>query len=81
MRAAAAPARQPQTDSPPRTGRVTRASVKNFQLIKPGEPDHILVQHGRVGSDTFTMDVSWPLSVIQAFAICLSALTMKLGVE
>jgi hypothetical protein len=62
-------------------GRVTRASVKNFQLVRPEDHNHVVLQHGRVGQDTFTMDVAWPLSPIQAFAVCLSSLHAKLGVE
>lgn len=62
-------------------GRVTRASVKNFQLVRPEDHNHVVLQHGRVGQDTFTMDVAWPLSMIQAFAVCLSSLHSKLGVE
>ena len=62
-------------------GRVTRASVKNFQLVRPEDHNHIVLQHGRVGQDLFTMDVAWPLSPIQGLAVCLSSLHAKLGVE
>lgn len=62
-------------------GRVTRASVKNFQLVRPEEHDHVVLQHGRVGQDTFTMDIAWPMSMIQGLAVCLSSLHAKLGVE
>jgi tubby-related protein 1 len=62
-------------------GRVTRASVKNFQLVRPEDNTHIVLQHGRVGENKFTMDMSWPISPIQAFAVCLSSLHGKLGVE
>ena len=33
-------------------GRVTQASVKNFQIIHPKEQDHVIMQFGRI------MDVS-----------------------
>lgn len=62
-------------------GRVTRASVKNFQLVRPEDHDHVVLQHGRVGQDTFTMDIAWPMSIIQGFAVCLTSLHAKLGVE
>ncbi len=62
-------------------GRVTRPSVKNFQLCKPSDHDHIVLQHGRVGADTFTMDMAYPCSPIAAFAICISSLHAKLAVE
>ncbi|XP_065029550.1 tubby-like F-box protein 14 [Musa acuminata AAA Group] len=62
-------------------GRVTMASVKNFQLIEatqpaashpsPLEQDKIILQFGKVAEDMFTMDYRYPLSAFQAFAICL----------
>merc|ERR1712028_178783 len=49
-------------------GRVTRASVKNFQLSDPKEdPDVVVMQFGRVGKDAFTMDFQYPLCALQAF--------------
>ncbi|XP_055226026.2 tubby-related protein 2 isoform X3 [Gorilla gorilla gorilla] len=65
-------------------GRVTRASVKNFQIVDPkhrelletslaGPEEHLVLQFGRVGPDTFTMDFCFPFSPLQAFSICLSS--------
>lgn len=78
-------------------GRVTVASVKNFQLIaatqpaagaptpsqQPPQSDHdkIILQFGKVGKDMFTMDYRYPLSAFQAFAICLSSFDTKLACE
>ncbi|KAF7803666.1 tubby-like F-box protein 8 [Senna tora] len=77
-------------------GRVTVASVKNFQLIAatqpaagaptpsqpaPPEQDKIILQFGKVGKDMFTMDYRYPLSAFQAFAICLSSFDTKLACE
>ncbi|KAF8106901.1 hypothetical protein N665_0130s0067 [Sinapis alba] len=75
-------------------GRVTVASVKNFQLIAANQPqaqaqasgqgdgpDKILLQFGKVGKDMFTMDFRYPLSAFQAFAICLSSFDTKLACE
>ncbi|XP_028801007.1 tubby-like F-box protein 8 [Neltuma alba] len=77
-------------------GRVTVASVKNFQLIAaaqpaasastpsqpaPSEQDKIILQFGKVGKDLFTMDYRYPLSAFQAFAICLSSFDTKLACE
>uniref|UniRef100_A0A5B7AQ76 Tubby-like F-box protein n=2 Tax=Davidia involucrata TaxID=16924 RepID=A0A5B7AQ76_DAVIN len=77
-------------------GRVTVASVKNFQLIaatqpaagaptssQPSQPEHdkIILQFGKVGKDMFTMDYRYPLSAFQAFAICLSSFDTKLACE
>ncbi|KAJ9153497.1 hypothetical protein P3X46_026927 [Hevea brasiliensis] len=69
-------------------GRVTVASVKNFQLVATvdqsqpggkGDEDTVLLQFGKVGDDTFTMDYRQPLSAFQAFAICLTSFGTKLA--
>ncbi|XP_037372838.1 tubby-related protein 2 [Talpa occidentalis] len=62
-------------------GRVTRASVKNFQIMHPDDPNSLVLQFGRVSSDSFTMDFSFPLCPLQAFAICLSSFDGKLACE
>ncbi|CAA3027332.1 tubby-like F-box protein 3 isoform X2 [Olea europaea var. sylvestris] len=65
-------------------GRVTVASVKNFQLVASpengvvgAENEKIFLQFGKVGKDAFTMDFSYPLSAFQAFAISLSSFDTK----
>ncbi|KAH6764350.1 tubby like protein 7 [Perilla frutescens var. hirtella] len=71
-------------------GRVTVASVKNFQLVATvdqsqpggrGDEETVLLQFGKVGDDTFTMDFRQPLSAFQAFAICLTSFGTKLACE
>ena len=62
-------------------GRVTMASVKNFQLVQPDYLDNILLQFGRVGKDEFTMDFRAPLSPFQAFSICLSSFDSKIACD
>ncbi|KAJ0615283.1 putative transcription factor TUBBY family [Helianthus annuus] len=77
-------------------GRVTTASVKNFQLTAattrprwpqtaeaPSESGHddVILQFGKVGKDIFTMDYMHPLSAFQAFAICLSSFDTKVACE
>ncbi|CAN4125047.1 unnamed protein product [Withania somnifera] len=77
-------------------GRVTVASVKNFQLIAANQPpaggpttsrssqsdhDRVILQFGKIGRDMFTMDFRYPLSAVQAFAICLSSFDTKLACE
>ncbi|KAJ0230059.1 Tubby-like F-box protein 7 [Hirschfeldia incana] len=71
-------------------GRVTVASVKNFQLAASvdqsqpggkGDEETVLLQFGKVGDDTFTMDYRQPLSAFQAFAICLTSFGTKLACE
>ncbi|CAN4102965.1 unnamed protein product [Withania somnifera] len=71
-------------------GRVTVASVKNFQLVATldpsqpggkGDEDTVILQFGKVGDDIFTMDYRKPLSAFQAFAICLTSFGTKLACE
>lgn len=62
-------------------GRVTMASVKNFQLVDPEEQNTVLLQFGRVGKDDFTMDMQWPFSPLQAFAVTLSSFDSKIACD
>ncbi|RHY34274.1 hypothetical protein DYB32_001037 [Aphanomyces invadans] len=76
-------------------GRVTMASVKNFQLVTPEDQEtvrshawpgsdlmyQVILQFGRVGKDLFTMDFRAPLCPFQAFAITLSSFDSKLACE
>lgn len=61
-------------------GTVAKPSKKNFQLVgcdKPqtGNPakEDVQMQFGRISDDVFHMEVQYPLSMVQAFAIALSA--------
>lgn len=71
-------------------GRVTVASVKNFQLVAAVDPSHnipaaeqekVILQFGKIGKDIFTMDYRYPLSAFHAFAICLSSFDTKPACE
>ena len=71
-------------------GRVTVASVKNFQLVAAADPNDpasskdeetVLLQFGKVDDNIFTMDYRQPLSAFQAFAISLSSFGTKLACE
>ncbi|KAK8527499.1 hypothetical protein V6N13_085328 [Hibiscus sabdariffa] len=70
-------------------GRVTVASVKNFQLAATveqsqsggKEEEETVLQFGKVADDTFTMDYRQPLSAFLAFAICLTSFGTKLACE
>lgn len=62
-------------------GRVTQASVKNFQVIHDNDPEYIVMQFGRVAEDVFTMDYNYPMSAVQAFAVALSSFDGKLACE
>ncbi|RHY10853.1 hypothetical protein DYB25_000320 [Aphanomyces astaci] len=39
--------------------------------------EHIMLQMGRVGTNCFNMDFQYPLSMLQAFAICISRFDSK----
>ena len=63
-------------------GRVTMASVKNFQLVSENdESEKIILQFGRVSDDEFTMDLDWPMTPLQAFAISLSSFDSKIACD
>ncbi|KAD5960837.1 hypothetical protein E3N88_12309 [Mikania micrantha] len=71
-------------------GRVTVASVKNFQLVasvgsshnvSDAEQNKVILQFGKIGQDIFTMDYQYPISAYQAFAICLSSFDTKPACE
>jgi hypothetical protein len=54
-------------------GRVSVASVKNFQLCNRSNQDFVILQFGRIeGRHSFTMDFQHPLSATQAFAMQVS---------
>ena len=77
-------------------GRVTQASVKNFQLVHPSKgkfflyvdmlicsltEDYIVLQFGRIADNIFTLDYRFPLCAVQAFGIALSSFDSKWACE
>ena len=62
-------------------GRVTQASVKNFQLVHSADEDYIVLQFGRIAENTFTLDYNFPMCALQAFAIALSSFDSKIACE
>ncbi|XP_050951798.1 tubby-related protein 1 isoform X2 [Labeo rohita] len=63
------------------SGRVTQASVKNFQIVHSKDSSYIVMQFGRVADDIFTLDYNYPMCAVQAFAIALSSFDGKLACE
>ena len=63
------------------SGRVSQASVKNFQLAWERDEEEVTLQFGKVGQRLFTCDFSWPITPVQALAICLSSFDHKLACE
>ncbi|AWP02448.1 putative tubby-related protein 1-like [Scophthalmus maximus] len=62
-------------------GRVTQASIKNFQIVHSKDLDYIVMQFGRIADDIFTLDFNYPLCAVQAFAIALSSFDGKIACE
>lgn len=62
-------------------GRVSQASVKNFQITKDDDITHTIMQFGRVKNDVFTLDYRYPLSAVQAMSIALSSFDHKIACE
>jgi len=55
-------------------GRVTEQSTKNFQLICSVTGDEPVLLFGKSRKDRFAMDVRYPLSLYQAFLICITVM-------
>lgn len=55
-------------------GRDILSSAKNFQLALSQKPEHVLCQYGKIDNSTFSLDIKYPLSIVQAFGISLSTL-------
>lgn len=62
-------------------GRVTMASVKNFQIVDPEEQNTVTLQFGKVSKDEFTMDLQYPMTIFQAFAIALTSFDSKIACD
>lgn len=78
-------------------GRVTQASVKNFQLVHASDgkhnilsvnfnsltstEDYVVLQFGRIADDIFTLDYRFPMCAVQAFGIALSSFDSKWACE
>jgi tubby-related protein 1 len=62
-------------------GRVTKPSVKNFQLCDAKQPGKVVMQFGKVEDSKFNLDFNHPVSPVQAFGICLTAFDNKLACQ
>ncbi|VDM30368.1 unnamed protein product [Hydatigera taeniaeformis] len=60
---------------------LTKRSKSLHQAFLLIQESTILMQFGRVSSDVFTMDYTYPLTALQAFGIAISSLTGKLACE
>jgi hypothetical protein len=53
-------------------GRDVKPSTQNFQLTLGKRPEHVICQFGMIGPHTYSLDLKYPLSVIQAFGVSLT---------
>ena len=53
--------------------------MKNFQLCSEINGDDVVLQFGRIGKHRFNMDVKFPLSPFQGFAICVACMDGKIA--
>ncbi len=72
--------RRPRTR--PHTDRCTPTVLRRGDPRRPGAVtrDDVLFQIGKAGSDTFALDVAYPLSPLQAFGIAVATLPPELAV-
>jgi len=56
----------------------TKASTE--QALKETE-SRVILQFGRTGDDTFTLDFEHPMTPLQAFAVALTSFDAKLACE
>ena len=59
-------------------GKMKIPSSKNF-ILKQG--DHQALLFGKINKDTYFVEVSYPLSLFEAFGVCLTSLDSKLLVS
>lgn len=52
-------------------GRVSKPSVKNFQMVSRENVDDVICQFGKVDEDVFHLDFKAPINACQAFAFAL----------
>ena len=57
-------------------GRVTQASVKNFQIVHDSDVEYIIMQFGRVAEDIFTMDYRLTRNMKMALFVCSYTLSL-----
>jgi hypothetical protein len=70
-------------------GRANVPSVKNCQFVESGPQDAeakdadqnkpVLIQMGKTTEDCFNVDVRYPVSLLQAFAVCVTRLDSSMS--
>lgn len=72
---------RPMSKSLSKSGYLSALSSEDAKQLATDPNEHVSLQFGRVSDTHFSCDVSWPLSLIQAFAIALSSFDSKLACE
>jgi len=59
-------------------GRCSEPCIRNFQLVSGGREDgaslnEVLMQYGKMATNTYCLDFKAPLGIVQAFAAALTA--------
>lgn len=75
-------------------GRASMPSLHNFQLLVDGnsgcapavledlrKDGEVVLQLGKVGKGLYTMDFAFPLTAVQAFAVCISSFSTSVGLD
>ncbi|CAM9427803.1 unnamed protein product [Hapterophycus canaliculatus] len=64
--------KSPPEDNVKRAKYFSESAEEDDEIDSDDLPRPVYLQMGKVGKDCFNVDLEWPLSVLQAFAICLS---------
>ena len=71
----------PMSKSLSKSGYLSAACSEDAKNMVADPNELVSLQFGRVSNTQFSCDVSWPLSLLQAFAIALSSFDSKLACE
>ena len=61
-------------------GKVKKPSIKNFILIEKESNEEIVI-FGKISDNLYSLNVSWPLSIYQAFALAITSIAFKVGCQ
>ncbi|KAL4426899.1 hypothetical protein ABPG74_008823 [Tetrahymena malaccensis] len=62
-------------------GRAKKASARNFQVQDINDEDQIFLLHGKNSKNSFSVDFSYPLNIIQAFTFSIVSISKKYLVQ
>ena len=63
-------------------GRVAKSSNKNFILVDEFDPERYYLLLGKsdeVNGDWFNLDITYPFSILQSFAFCITSFDTKIS--